>query len=362
MGMYRKVCLVGFDRVVGSFALGLRRIGFRGSIVGVAVPAVISECWKLGLIHDGFQDLSKAIVGADLVMLSSKSGHEGAGLTEVLERADEGATISEMTRVKGDVNRVFESKERSSVHYVGFRLLGDAGLDTVISESHRFFFENKTVILTPRGKEDLDAFSALQDVMRRMGSNVIAMSPQAHDRLLAQLNQVPKIAIVAMLQTIFSGETDIEIRPEMLGQRMMEEIRDIAMLRRSDWVEDLAANRELVLKGIDDLLECLRKVQEKVKDGSLGPDLDSLIEHAGVMLDLDTGTGKADLVLSAGQDLKILEKASELMAKARIVIGKLEQMEQAEPGTYRLSLKSEEEKNRAVTLLRQAGLEVESLS
>ncbi|HEY3294740.1 MAG TPA: prephenate dehydrogenase/arogenate dehydrogenase family protein [bacterium] len=361
--MYRKVCLVGFDRVVGSFALGLKRIGFRGSIVGVAEPAIISECWKLGLIQDGTQDLAKAMVGADLVMLSSQSGHSCSQLAAVLEHADDGATISEMTRVKGDVKELFESRQRSDVHYVGFRLLGDTSSDGDASESNRFFFENKTVILTPRGKDDLEAFSTLQDVTKRMGANVVAMSPQAHDRLLAVLSQVPKTAMVAIIQSMMNDNAGLKIQPEMLGQRMLDEIQDLAALRKSDWVQDMAANRELVLQGIDSLLDHLKRIKDSIRNGTLERELDALIELSGFALNLSgPADTKADLVLVAGQDMKVLEKASEMMAKARITIGALERMEDAEPGTYRLSLKSSDERNRALTMLRHAGINVELLA
>jgi hypothetical protein len=143
---------------------------------------------------------------------------------------------------------------------------------------------------------------------------------------------------------------------------MMDEIRDLAALRQSDWVEDLGANRDLVLEGIESLLTRLRKLKEDLVAGKLGAELDTLIARAGVVLNIAPVAGQTDLVLLSGQDLKTLEKASELMAKARISIGNLEKMEHAEPGTYRVSLKSTDDRNRAATLLRQAGLNVETLS
>ena len=358
---FRKVCLVGFDRIVGSFALGLKRSGFKGSMVGVADTATISKCWKLGLIHDGFQDLTKALPGADLIMLASQSAGENTQLKDVLDWADDGSTISEMTRVKGNVNAVFESRHRDSVHYVGFRLLGDVPDEGDVDESNRFFFEDKTVILTPRGKDDLESFSSLQDLMRKMGSTVIAMSPQAHDKLLAHLAQVPKTAMVAILQRVFDGDADIKVAPEMLSKFLIDEARGLAALRQRGWVEDLAANQELVLQGIDAVLARLQKIKADIQSGTLGGELDALISRAGVALQLDTATDTADLVLLAGPDMMVLQKTSEVLANARITIESLEKMENAEPGTYRLRMKSPEDRNRAVTLLRQAGMDVENL-
>jgi prephenate dehydrogenase len=362
MNGYKRVALVGFNSAVGSFALGLRRAGFRGTLVGVADAATVEQCWKLGIITDGSDDLGAALAGSDLVMLSQESGHSTGQLAKVLLLADDGATISEMTRVKGDVNRIFESSGRADVHYVGFRLLGDARVDADVAQSSKFFFENKTVILTPRGKEDLDAFSQLQDAMRRMGAAVVAMSPQSHDKLLAQLTQVPKAAVVAILQGIFEDTETIQMTPEMLSGWLVSEAQDLAVMKQSGWTADIEANRELVLQGMDRLIERLRAMRGEIAAGRLAAQLNTLVDRAGVKLNLDQKKDRTDLILSAGADSKVLERVSEILAKARIPIGKLERMEFAEAGTYRLSLNSVAERDRAVSLLRNASIEVSDLS
>ena len=318
-------------------------------------------CSRLGLIHYGYQDLVHAVPGAELIMLASHAGEAGIQLKDVLEWADDGSTISEMTRVKGNVDAVFEASRRSEVHYVGFRLLGDVANEDDVQLSNRFFFEDKTVILTPRCKQDLEAFASLQDVMRRLGSTVIAMSPQVHDTLLAHLSQVPKAAIVAILQRVFDGDADIKVAPQMLGKGLIEQLRQLAAMRRRGWVEDLSANRELVLKGLDEVLERLQRVRADIQNGTLGKELDSLIERAGAVLKLDGSDECTDLVLVAGEDATVAQKTAEVLANAHITIQTLVKMGHAESGTYRLNVKSAAERDRAVILLREAGMDVENL-
>jgi len=361
MSVFKRVCLVGFDRIIGSLALGLRRAGYRGAIIGVADPYIIDRCWKLGLISDGSQKLEEAVVGADLIMVSSRTGHGGRVLPVVLEAADENATISEMTRVKRDVNRVFEESARSDVHYVGFRLLGDIEDEEDYAKADKFFFERKTVILTPRGKQDLDAFSKMQAAMRGMGADVVAMSPQAHDRILAQVAQVPKAAIVAILQRIFEGGEDIKITPEMLGKWLVQEVRDLAHAQQAGWADDVTANADLVKDGIDDLIARLQKIKGEIATGTLGATVKDVLNRSGEVIVQAQKASIPELVLNAGGDLKIVEKASEILAKARIPIGELQKLERGEPGSFRITVNTDEDRDRAVNLLRSAGIEAATL-
>lgn len=362
MATLHRVCLIGFDRIVGSFALGLRRSGFKGTIVGVDNPETISKCWKLGMLNDGTDDLEAALTGAELILLAAENAEGRSRLPEVLSMADDGAVISEMTRVKGNVNRIFEQSSRRSIHYVGFRLLGDLNTNMDVSNAHKFFFEGKTVILTPRGKQDLEAYQTMQGVMQGMGATVVAMSPQAHDRLLALQTQVPMTASLAIMQQIFTGSGEIQIKPEMLAGWLMDELRKLAAGKDSGLLEDLEANRDLVIRGVDDLIEQLRRLREHVTTGELKKDVETLLTQAGLLLKLDKERANPELVLVAGSDTKVLERIAELFAKQHLPLGKLEKLENGEPGTYKMKMESMEDREKALGLLRRAGIEVVDLS
>jgi cyclohexadieny/prephenate dehydrogenase / 3-phosphoshikimate 1-carboxyvinyltransferase len=358
MAGFRRICMVGFDATVGSFAIGLKRTGYRGTLVGVGDSATIEQCWKLGLISDGSNDLAKAIVGADLIMISPHCGHASEQLTEALRLADDGATISEMTRVKGDVNRVFSESSRTDVHYVGFRMLVDGTADPDVSHSSKFYFEGKTVILTPRGKEDLTAFSTLQNEMRKMGAKVVAMSPQAHDLVLAKLGQVPQAAVIAVLQGIFDESQSTTPSRELLAGWLYDAARDLDHLRQSGWIEDIEANRELVIEGLTALTARIAELKSDIAAGKLAAQFDSLVQCVGGKLEIEQHPERIEIALTAGNDTKVIERASEILAKARIRINHLDRIEHADAGTYRLTLNTLDDRDHAATLLRKAGVDV----
>ena len=57
----------------GSLALGLRRAGYRGKLIGVSHPKTLGEARALNAIDEGlpYEELIKAARAADLIVLSS---------------------------------------------------------------------------------------------------------------------------------------------------------------------------------------------------------------------------------------------------------------------------------------------------
>lgn len=358
MSQYRKVCLVGLDGVVGSFALGLRRTGFRGLIIAVAPTETIEQAWKLGMLSDGTQRVEDGVVGADLVMLSRESAGGGL-LADVLAAADDGATISEMTRVKQEVQRVFGQSARSDLHYVGFRLIGDTQRHHDLQQAGKFYFENKTIILTPRGKEDLDAYSQLSDMLRKMGSTVVAMSPQTHDQLVAQLAHVPRITALATLQRLFDPQANYRLTPAMLGDWLVEQARMLS--EDGDWIVEIADNRDSVLEGIDAIISTLHELRRNVAEDRLAQSAKALQALTGKALGTSETPKEFGLVITTGEDTKVLETTSRLLAKARIKIKDLDPMRFAEAGTFRLTLMNAEDRDGAMDLLKRSGIEAETI-
>ena len=65
----KTVAIAGVGLIGGSFALALRKAGFKGRIVGVSSAATIDKAFALGVIDEALP-LAEAAADADLVYLS----------------------------------------------------------------------------------------------------------------------------------------------------------------------------------------------------------------------------------------------------------------------------------------------------
>jgi prephenate dehydrogenase len=354
-----RICLVGVDGIVGSFVLGLKRTGYRGGVVGVADSATIQRAWELKVVTDGTDDLAKAVKGSNLVIMSRQAVVQGQTLRQVLSQVDPGTIVSEMTRVKGDVNQIFAELKRDDVHYVGFRLAGDADVSLDLLRSSPFFYEHKTVILTPRGKADLDAFALLQDSMKRMGAAVVAMSPQAHDRMLADLNQIPRLAMIAAVEYVMDPARGVPLDAASLGSWLTEQLRELQQMVETGWAHDVEANREPVLAALSELPTRIATLQQAIREGKIADHLNSLAGDGGRLANpVSEQSGSTELVLSVGRDTKLLEKVAHILAESKIPVASMNRMHDAEVGTFCLTLNSPLERARAAMVLKDAGVPI----
>jgi prephenate dehydrogenase len=362
MSAFRRVCFVGLDRIIGSIGLGLKRTGFRGQIVAVSDKSTIKSCWDRGIITDGSEEIEPALKGADLVMLSGESEDSIGRLEQVLTLAEKNAVISEMTHVKNEVNHAFSKSARTDLHYVGFRLLGDVDQASKVEKSDKFFLEEKFVILTPRGKDDLDAYAQLSEMMGKLGAKCIAMSPETHDRALAEMHQAPQLVMMAILQSLFRNGATIRPTPEMLGEKIVREITDLSLMQSSGWIDQVEANKKMVADSLDVLLAHISQLKTDLQLGLLSSKLKDLVGQSEKISQTVTENVHADLILVAGKNFKILERVSELLASSRISVVEMNRMEHAEPGTFKITLASKIERDKAFKLLQNAGIEVANLS
>src|SRR5207244_9638228 len=78
----RQITIIGTGLIGGSFALALRKHGFRGQIVGCDQPKVLARAKRIGAIHVGISDPIKACNGSEVVVLATPVGT----IIELMER------------------------------------------------------------------------------------------------------------------------------------------------------------------------------------------------------------------------------------------------------------------------------------
>jgi prephenate dehydrogenase len=72
--MFRQITIVGVGLIGGSFALALKKHGYRGTIVGCDREAVLQRALEKGVVDRGVLHPEEAIAGSDLVLLAAPVG------------------------------------------------------------------------------------------------------------------------------------------------------------------------------------------------------------------------------------------------------------------------------------------------
>jgi prephenate dehydrogenase len=256
---FTQITIIGTGLIGGSFALAVRRAGFRGLIVGCDRESVLMRARDFGAIDEAIVNTEQAVKGSDLVVLATPVG----SIIDLLERigplvspdaliTDVGSTkIEIMSRARdvfgGDVAKRFlpghpmAGKENSGVEYA------DADL-----------FRDAVWLLTPFLGQDLAQpnIASYVDLLNRIGTRVVTFDPHKHDRICALVSHLPQ-----MMSTAFAAMLVEELGDDpqagAIGGRALREMTRIARSPYSMW-------RDIALTNTKNIQDALLKLEQKL--------------------------------------------------------------------------------------------------
>ncbi len=265
--MFKRVALIGMGLIGSSISHALRRGGLAGEIVGHARTAETrATALRLGLVTAAYRSATKAVVGADLVILCSPVGVYGAIAAEIGPHLAGGAIVTDVGSVKAAVVRDVAPHMPAGVHFVPGHPI--AGTEYSGPESgFATLFDNRWCVLTPPTGTDQAAVQRLRALWEAMGSNVEVMSPEHHDLVLAITSHVPHLIAFNIVNTAAHLErvTDSEVIKFSAGG-----FRDFTRIAASDptmWRDVFLNNREAVIEMLGRFAEDLAHLQRAIRFG-----------------------------------------------------------------------------------------------
>ncbi|HYM12477.1 MAG TPA: prephenate dehydrogenase [Bryobacterales bacterium] len=193
------VTIVGVGLIGGSFALGLKKNGFTGRILGVSSERTIAAARELGVIDEGLS-LEQAVPQADLVYLAQPISRILEALPRVAELAKPSALVTDAGSTKRAIvaraSEVFG--EGHSIFLGGHPMAGKAVRGVQAAEAD--LLRDATYVLTPPGAAmPLDErVGRFGEWLGKLGARVVVMDPAAHDQLVAFTSHLPQMAATAL--------------------------------------------------------------------------------------------------------------------------------------------------------------------
>jgi prephenate dehydrogenase len=126
-------------------------------------------------------------------------------------------------------------------------------------------FEGATWVLTPTDRTDTATFTKLRSIISSMGANVVALSPEKHDALVALVSHVPHLTAASLmcLAAERAEESGALLRLAAGGFRDMTRV---AAGHPGIWPDICAENRDAIVSALDELLGALGNVRAVVAD------------------------------------------------------------------------------------------------
>jgi cyclohexadieny/prephenate dehydrogenase len=265
--LFDRVALIGIGLIGSSLARALRRDSPETEIIACARRAeTLTAVRRLAIADATTHDPAQAAAGADLAVIAtplSAYPEIGERIAPVLK---DGAILTDVGSVKQAVIRDLQPHVPRGVHFVpGHPVAGTehSGPESGFAE----LFRDRWCILTPPPETAPEPVAAVGRMWGSFGMNVVTMSADHHDKVLAMTSHLPHL----IAYTIVGTATSLE---ESLKSEVIEfsasGFRDFTRIAASDpvmWRDIFLNNREAVLEIVQRFTEDLTALQRAIRWG-----------------------------------------------------------------------------------------------
>jgi len=282
-----KLTIIGVGLIGGSFARALRHAGLVDKVTGCGRDvANLETALELGIIDDYSVDVAEAVRGADLVVVAVPLMTMGKIFAAMRPALAPHALITDVGSVKACV--IEAARENLGEHFPRF-VAGHpiAGAEkTGAAASFTELFHQRRIVLTPTAETDKQALHQVSEYWLKTGANVVEMSAEQHDLILAATSHLPHVLAFTVVNTLAGMQTEEDVFQFAAGG-----FRDFSRIASSDpqmWHDICLSNPQAILSIIESFEQHLHQLRDAViqKDS---PRLLALLRHAKTLRDQFVG-------------------------------------------------------------------------
>ena len=248
-GASRRANVIGLGLIGGSLALALKAQGWHVSGDDRREPTLAAALAR-GVIDAGGLDPQAEITFVAVPVL--------AVATEVKRAlAETVGIVSDVGSVKAPVCRAIVDDR-----FIGGHPMAGSEFDG-LDGAQASLFESAVWVLTPTEVANDDVFFRLNTIVSSLGPEVVALSPEAHDRLVAVVSHVPHLT-AATLMGMASSRSDEHAALLRLAAGGFRDMTRVASGRADIWLDICEENRVAILSALDDLIGGLGDIREVI--------------------------------------------------------------------------------------------------
>ncbi len=188
-------------------------VGLLGGSIGMAIKSAVNKCKitgyghrrktlqtavNYGAIDVAADSLAHAVRVADLIIICTPVSIFEPVLRDMAGHVRPGTVVTDVGSTKRSIVRLAERILPKKVHFVGSHPM--AGSEKRGVEFARpDLFQNALCITTPNRHTNSQSLEAVERLWKTMGMDLVRLSPEDHDRYLADISHLPHAMAAALV-------------------------------------------------------------------------------------------------------------------------------------------------------------------
>lgn len=272
MDEQQNIAILGIGLMGASLSLGLKKRGFAGRILGYARREQTRlQALESGVADDVFSDPAEAVREAGIVVVCVPIWTIAKLAEQIVPALKPGAVVTDVGSTKSELLKTMEPLFKdSAAHFVGSHPI--AGSEkTGIGAGDPDLYQGRLTVVCPSG-----GAAAISNLWKSVGSEVVEMSPEQHDAMLASTSHLPHMVAAALARSVANGNP--ENKADFCGTGFKDTTR-VASGSADMWVDIIDTNRAALEAELDRFHEELQGLIEILHSGNQN-DIRNWLEEA----------------------------------------------------------------------------------
>ncbi|NQT11350.1 MAG: prephenate dehydrogenase [Planctomycetes bacterium] len=277
MRQFQTVAIVGVGLIGGSIGLALRKLDLAKRVVGIGRrQTTLRTARRVGAVTNTTIDLKAGVAEAELVVVCSPVGRIVEQVRIAAEHCPPETLITDTGSTKRTIVDALDDSLPRECRFLGGHPLAGSEKSGP-SHARADLFDGRVAVLTPTPNTQATDFDRLEQFWSALGSVVIQMPADEHDRALAVTSHLPHAAAVALAALLpeayfrlsgtgFQSTTRLAAGSPELWEQIFSHNRDHVLSALALYEEQLAALRSAIRDRDETALENLLKKAKKNRD------------------------------------------------------------------------------------------------
>jgi prephenate dehydrogenase len=261
-----RVTIIGTGLIGGSIGLGLKAAKLPEiEVVGYDESrAALDAARKGGAIDVAARDLSQAVEGARMVIISTPALAARGVLQDIAGRLEEGAIVTDTLSTKVEIMRWARQYLPSTVSYVGGHPMAGKATSSGAEEAEATLFAGKAYCVIPSPEATEGAVKSVLGLVGLLGAEPVFIDAEEHDQYVAAISHLPMVAASALFSLARNSVAWQDMR--LLASTGFTGATRLASGDPQMTHDICVTNGEAVIHWLDRLIEELKRYRGMIAD------------------------------------------------------------------------------------------------